>query len=135
MEPASYITMYYGTSGSRSDPRTIEIPEGVYPARITVTASILAHHAGYLGGSVSMYKDGEESSFYSKSYSRSSAYQSSSAAFRPTDAHEIDELMDVSKVVINAYGYASSIGGDPGTYSWAKVVLECKYSPWQSVRY
>ena len=132
MEPASYITMYRGTSGSKNDPETIEIPDGMYPARITVSTSLLAHHAGYLGGSVSLYKDGEDAPFYSKSYSRSSAYQSPTADFRPTDDYEIDELMNVSKVDIDAYGYASSIGGDPGSYSWAKVVLECKYSPWQA---
>lgn len=135
MEPTAYIAMYRGTSGSRSDPRTIEIPEGMYPARITVTTSILAHHAGWLGGSVEMYKRGSDEPFYTKSYSRSSAYQSSSVTFCPTDNYNASELLDVEKVKIAASGYASSIGGDPGTYSWSKVILECKYIPWQNTRY
>ena len=132
MEPQSNIKMYVGTSGRISEPKEVEIPVGMYPARITVTASILAHHAGWLGGSVEMYMDGSETPFYTKSYSRSSAYQSSSVSFYPTDDYEIAELMDVREVKIAASGYADSIGGDPGTYSSAKVVVECKYSPWRN---
>lgn len=130
MEPSSYITMYKGTSGSKSDPQTLEIPDNMYPAKIIVSTSIIAHHAGSLGGSVQLYKKESEDPFYSKSYSRSSAYQSASVSYTPTDDYEQDELMTVNKAVITASGSASSIGGSPGEYSYSKVTLYCKYKPW-----